>query len=119
MLGDRSIRFAAQQLVKIATKHITWLHFDHSEDFIVFQNTLGAQKIATEKIIKEILYGVYGVLHVITRCIQCCFVVLYNLHLLCAHLFPFTQSEFHDLVCLTQNLFNVSMSQGTEGTLER
>lgn len=119
MLGDMSICFAAQQLVKIASKHITWLHFDHVEDFIVFQNILGAQKIAIEKIIKEILYGVYDVLHVITGCIQCCFVVLCNLQLLCAHLFPFTQSEFHDLVCLTQTLFNVSKSQSTQGTLER
>lgn len=116
MLGGMSTCLSAQQLAKVASKHITQLCFANNEDLIIFQNTLDGQQFAVEKIIKRPLYNC-GVLYVITRmhsvlwCGSLPFTAVAG-----SSVPPFTQSHFHDLMHLAQDLFSVSMSQGMEET---
>lgn len=116
MLGGMSTCLSAQQLAKVASKHITQLCFANNEDLITFQNTLDGQQFAVEKIIKRPLYNC-GVLYVITRmhsvlwCGSLPFTAVAG-----SSVPPFTQSCFHDLMHLARDLFSVSMSQGMEET---
>jgi len=66
MLGGMNICLWAQQLAKVASKHITQLCFVNNKDLIIFQSSLDAQKFAVEKITKRPLYNC-TVLYVITR----------------------------------------------------
>lgn len=107
------ICLSAQQLAKVASKHVIQLCFVNNEDLIILQNTSDTQKFSVEKIVKRPLHSC-GVLYVITTMVW--FSAIYSCcELICL---PFTQSGLHDPVHLAQDLLSVSMSQGIEETSE-